>query len=145
MNPGMATMPKACFQPHFVAMMPPRATPIADPRGMEAFHRPVIRERFSMGYMAEIIAVPPGAYPASPTPTPSRVRKSWGNVLTKAASAGRDAPEHHHEAHAPLPAPPVDEDGDGKREDHDGPVDGGSEGPCLRVGDAEVPLQERDE
>jgi ABC-type transporter lipoprotein component MlaA len=39
-----------------------------------------------MGYMAEIIAVPPGAYPASPTPTPSRVRKSWGNVLTAAAS-----------------------------------------------------------
>src|SRR5271157_5149616 len=84
-NPGTATMPKACFQPHFEAMIPPRATPIADPSGMDAFHKPVIRERFSMGYMAEIIAVPPGAYPASPTPTPRRVRKSWGNDLMNAA------------------------------------------------------------
>ncbi len=85
MNPGMATMPNACFHPHCVAITPPRATPMAEPSGMEAFQRPIIRERFSMGYMAEIIAVPPGAYPASPTPTPSRVMNSWGNDRTAAA------------------------------------------------------------
>ena len=85
MKPGMATSPKACFQPHCVAITPPRATPMAEPRGMEAFQRPVMRERFSIGYIAEIIAVPPGAYPASPTPTPNRVRKSWGKDFTNAA------------------------------------------------------------
>ena len=85
MNPGMATMPNACFQPHWVAITPPRATPIAEPSGIEAFQSPIIRERFSMGYMAEIIAVPPGAYPASPTPTPRRVMNSCGNVRTAAA------------------------------------------------------------
>jgi hypothetical protein len=81
----MATRPKACFQPHVVAITPPRATPIAEPRGIDAFQSPIIRERFSIGYMAEIIAVPPGEYPASPTPTPRRVRKSWGKDLTNAA------------------------------------------------------------
>ena len=61
MNPGIATSPNACFQVHAVATTPPRPTPMADPSGIDAFQKPVIRARFSIGYMAEIIAVPPGA------------------------------------------------------------------------------------
>lgn len=60
MNPGTATRPKACFQPQRVATIPPIITPMSEPRGMDAFQRPIIRDRFSTGYIAESMAVPPG-------------------------------------------------------------------------------------
>ena len=42
--------------------------PRALPRGMDAFQSPRIFALFSLGKLAESMAVPPGAYPASPMP-----------------------------------------------------------------------------
>jgi|SRR5512139_3302108 hypothetical protein len=58
--------------------------PKALPKGKAAVQRPTIRERILSGKRAEIMAVPPGAYPASPTPIAVRAIKSWGKLLAKA-------------------------------------------------------------
>ena len=76
-SPGIATRPNACFQPQELAIIPPAVTPMAEPIGIDAFHRPIIFERFSIGYIPEMSALPPGAYPASPKPISTRARNSW--------------------------------------------------------------------
>src|SRR5512137_606187 len=58
--------------------------PMALPNGRAAVQRPTIRERIFSGNSAEIMAVPPGAYPASPTPIAVLAMKSWEKLLVNA-------------------------------------------------------------
>ena len=64
-------------------MIPPDAMPMALPKGIEAFQIPRILARFSGGNSAEIKAVPPGAYPASPIPMAILALKSCLKFLLK--------------------------------------------------------------
>jgi len=84
--PGTATIPRAWRHPQCAAIIPPTATPMALPNGMEAFHSPNINALFSTGYSADIIAEPPGAYPASPTPIIVRVANNCLKDFEKAPS-----------------------------------------------------------
>ena len=82
--PGIATIPKACLHPKAVAIMPPSATPIALPSVIDEFHNPIIQDLLDWGYMAEIKAEPPGAYPASPTPITVLTMNNCLNVMVNA-------------------------------------------------------------
>ena len=57
---------------------------MALPKGMEAFQTPRTRARIALGNMAAIKAVPPGAYPASPSPMAVLALKSCMKFCVKA-------------------------------------------------------------
>ena len=81
-----------------------------------------MRERFSGGNRPESMAVPAGAYPASPMPMAERAISNWGKLLVKAQATVASRPDKGHDADGLFPAPAVNEDRDGKDEDNDGPV-----------------------
>ncbi len=80
-RPGKATSPKAWRHPKCWATNPPIPIPRAEPRGIDAFQSPNIFALFSLGKVAESMAVPPGAYPASPVPMAVLAIKSWEKLF----------------------------------------------------------------
>ena len=103
---------------------------------------PIIRERFSTGYIAEIMAVPPGRV-ACLSESDSEAGKE---ELRESPHEGRDprgnAPQGNHQPHAPFPAPAVHQDGDGKGQHDNGPVHRGDERAGLAVGHVQVSLHD---
>ncbi len=65
------------------------------------------RARFAGATRSPIQLVAVGAHAASPTPTPSRETISPPKLVTTAASAVSDAPDHHASAEQPFAAPQI--------------------------------------